>query len=411
MHTGVVTRRNGLATQPVFDGRSKVYGYELDFRYGPQAFFADALQTAVTPEHRIDIRDAVNFDEIAGHRRALVQFPKDLLLRKFPVLFPAEALTISIPADGSENSQLIGACTELKEYGYELALDGFNALHLESPLLLLSDLVCIDTATVDPAEQTELCRLLTDKGIRTLAGNIHAADALHSAREAGYTYCQGDFFRRPMPRDVKDIPANRGRHLRLLNEVNRPELAYDELETLIKQDVAMTYKLLRFINSAWYGLKQPVDSIRHALVLLGPGEVRLWASMIVLRDIGREKPDELFRRCLIRAKMAEELAPVIDMETRASQLFLVGMFSLIEALMDVPMSQVLDSLPLNGDIKLALLARAGDYGLPCEIVAAYESGQWDALSEAAEAIDLDESVLPELFGAAQHWADQALSVI
>jgi len=207
------------------------------------------------------------------------------------------------------------------------------------------------------------------------------------------------------------IVGCRFQHLQLLNQVNKPELAYDELEALIKRDVSMTYRLLRFINSAWYGLKTTVDSIRHALVLLGPAQVRVWASMIVLKDMGEEKPIELFRRCLIRARMAETLAPEIGRKAQASELFLMGMFSLADALTDIPMARVLEPLPLSQNIKLALLGGAGEYGIIHDLVRSYELGKWDDFSRDTAALEIDENMMPGVFCESRKWADEALGAL
>jgi len=269
----------------------------------------------------------------------------------------------------------------------------------------------VDTSSVDEEEQKRICEELARRGIHTLARNVTISEALDRARQIGYTYCQGDFFRRPVPRHGKRVPLDQARHMRLLSQVNKPELEYDELETLIKQDVSMTYKLLRFINSAWYGLKQSVDSIRHALVLLGPAEVRLWATMLMLRNIGKEKPDELFRRSLIRAKLAEGIAPLIGLRKKAPQLFLVGAFSLADALTDLSMRKMLENLPLNDDIKQALLGSSSQFGLVCKAVAAYETGQWGSFSDAAKDLHLDEGAMPSVFRASREWTDEAMTVL
>jgi EAL and modified HD-GYP domain-containing signal transduction protein len=173
----------------------------------------------------------------------------------------------------------------------------------------------------------------------------------------------------------------------------------------------MTYRLLRFINSAWYGLKTAVESIRHALVLLGPEQVRVWASMLVLKDMGEDKPNELFRRCLMRARMAEAFAPRVGLKSRASELFLMGMFSLADALTDIPLARVLFGLPLSKEIKMALLGQGGQFGLVHEMVLAYEMGWWDSFSDAARRASIEERVAPGMFNEAREWADQALRAI
>ncbi len=400
-----------VSAQPIFDERLNVHAYDLEFRDGAWAFFSAAFEAASASEEPVDVCDVVDFDGISGHTRSHVLFPRNLLARHLPVLFPVDMLTVGLSADEAYGRELLAVCKELKDFGYELALDGFALRHMDNPFLDIASIARVDTAAVGEEEQKRICEGLARRGIHALAKNVTAAKALDQVRELGYTYCQGDFFRRPVRRTGNRVPPEQARHMQLLSQVNKPELPYGELEALIKQDVAMTYKLLRFINSAWYGLKQSVDSIRHALVLLGPAEVRLWATMLMLRDIGKEKPDELFRRSLIRAKMAEKMAPLIGLKAKSPQLFLVGTFSLADALTDMPMAKMLESLPLNEDIKQALLGATSKFGQVCKAVASYETGEWASFSSAAKALGLDESAMPGLFRTAREWTDEAMDVL
>jgi EAL and modified HD-GYP domain-containing signal transduction protein len=392
---------------PIFDRLLKVYGYDLAFRSGFEAHFREMVRDQVDG----DLWSALGFDEVVGLTRAHIIFPPDLVAGELPVLFPAETLIVGLSCDPAGDEALILACRHLKEVGYELAMDGFRAKHLASAFLDFGDIVRVDTTAASPEEQQRICRELPDRGIRALAVNVNTPEQFDAARDAGFWYFQGDFFRCPVFQPDRQIPTSKLQYLELLNAVNRLELAYDNLEELIKQDVAMTYRLLRFINSAWYGLRRSVSSIRHALVLLGPAQVRVWASMLVLKDMGSGKPNELFRRCLIRGRMAELVAPSVGMESRASELFLMGMFSLADALTDIPIEKVLEALPLSQDVKLALRGNAGDFGLIYEMVASYELGLWETFSRSAAAIELDEDVVPGIFGAARKWADQALGAI
>ena len=394
------------STQPIFDGLANVYGYDVNFRSGFEAEF-DAATSRFLGEG--DFWRAMGFDAILGMGRGHIMFSRELLIRDVPVLFPPDALVVGVPGRMQGDGELIEACRRLKDVGYELELLDFAPDQRNNPFLDFGDIVRVDAAAVPPDERSALCAELTRRGVRPLASGLATPQQYKEAEEAGFWYFQGEFFRRPVLMPGKELPSQKTHYLALLNEVNKSELAYDELADLIKLDVAMTYRLLRFINSAWYGLKHNVESIRHALVLLGPREVRLWASMLVLRELGEEKSREMFRRCLIRAKMAESIAPLVGMEARGPEMFLMGMFSLAEALTRVPLARVLDGLPLSGDVKTALLGRDGPLGAVCGAVEHYEWGQWDRLSEAVAALNLDEAAMPVLFASAVQWADNALS--
>ena len=232
------------------------------------------------------------------------------------------------------------------------------------------------------------------------------------AREAGCALFEGDFFTKPILNPDREVPASKLTYLQLLNEVHRPELSFEEMEDLIKRDVGLTYKLLRFMNSVWFGLSYEVNSVRHALVLLGPEEVRQWVSLLTVRDMGDDKPRELLLRSLSRAKLAETLAEVMRQRQMAPELFLLGMFSVIDALTDTPMSQVLENLPINDRVKNALVGvPGGTHRQLFEMILAYERADWETFDARAAALRIDPRRVPPAVQEALRWANEALNEV
>jgi EAL and modified HD-GYP domain-containing signal transduction protein len=244
-----------------------------------------------------------------------------------------------------------------------------------------------------------------------MARKVATPQEFDQAAGWGYSYFHGSFFSKPAIQPDKEISASKLVYLQVLNEVNQPELPYDELEDLIKQDVSLTYKLLRFMNSVWFGLRYEVRSIKHALVLLGPTEVRKWASLVVVGRTASDKPRELLLRSLSRARAGELLAPLIGMQAVAPELFLMGMFSVIDALVDMPLIDVLGKLPLNKNIKGALLAAEGPFKIVYDTIVAYEQGEWERFSSCAQTLGLDEGLVPDLFTTSLKWANNAIEAI
>jgi c-di-GMP-related signal transduction protein len=395
-------------TLPIFDRRAKVFAYELSFRFGFGPPFHEALRSR---ESRVDLWRSMGFDEVLGMAKAVIPFPRDLVVEKAPILFPADGLVVSLPGDVAADPELTEACKRLKEFGYRIAMPASRVEHLAGAFLEFGDIARVDVAETTVEQQYALCEALADSEVCVLAEGVDSAEALDTASEAGCRYFMGEFFRRPVFQPNREVAAGKVQHLRLLREVNKTQLAYDELEGLIKQDVSVAYRLLRFINSAWYGLKTTVESIRHALVLLGPAELRKWASMLVLRELGEDKPPELFRRCLIRARMAEALAPMLALEARASELFLMGMFSLVDVLTGIPMAKALEALPLGDDVKLALLDGGGAYGVIHDAVCCFDMGLWDRFSRDVARLPLEEQVVPDVFRESSRWADEAVGAL
>ena len=396
-----------VTRQAIFDKKKEVHGYELLFRAGFESYY----DTLDADKATVDMMAFVNFSELTDGKRGFAKFPRNLLLKEFPATLPSEMVTVGIAEDIEPDDQLLATCRQLKAAGCQLAMENFTLDRRDSPLLELADVVKVDFTTTTIVDRMAVCEELGGSGVEMLARKVATADEFDQAVEWGYSYFHGSFVSKPVIRPDKDISTNKLVHLQVLNEVNQPELPYDKLEDLIKQDVALTYKLLRFMNSVWFGLRYEVKSIKHALVLLGPKEVKKWASLVVVGGTADDKPRELLRCSLTRAKAAEQLAPLIGKKAVASDLFLMGMFSVIDALMDVPMASVLDQLPLSEQIKTALIAGEGPFRPVLDTVVAYEQGEWERFSAQAAALGLDETVVPELFRSALKWANNALEVI
>jgi EAL and modified HD-GYP domain-containing signal transduction protein len=241
--------------------------------------------------------------------------------------------------------------------------------------------------------------------------NVETIAEFNEAISAGYSFFHGEFFSKPQVDPNKEIAANKLTYMQLIREVNSPALSYPEIAALVEQDVSMTYKLLKFMNSAWFGLKFEIRSVRHALVLLGPKEIKRWVSLVAVRNAGDDKPDELLLRSLTRAKAAEQVGALVEMKKEASELFLMGMFSVIDALTDKPMEDVLAELPLKEDIKDALLGGEGTYRNVFDVILSYEQGDWELFSSSAAALQIDEGAVPEIFRTSLKWASHALQEV
>lgn len=392
------------ARRPVFDSGKDVYGYELEFRSGFEPYY-EALRTR---RDAVDLMAFVSFAELTDGKKGFVNFSRDLLLAEFPILFARDSMVAGVPAPLGGDDEIVDRCRDLKNFGYELAIQGFSRDQLDSPLLDLADIVEVDFARTAVEGRAGICRELAGSGVRTLARQIRTSEDAEQALGWGYDYLEGDFFSKPVPHPGRGIPASKLIYLRLLREVSQTELDYDQIAALIGQDVSMTYRLLRFMNSAWFGLRCEVWSVKHALVLLGPEEVRRWAALLAVRNAAEDKPHELLLCSLTRAKLAEHLGTRAGMGQAAGELFLMGMFSLLDALTDIPLPQVLEELPLNENVKEALLGGDGQFGRIRDIVVHYEKGKWDAFSRAVAELKVPEQDVPEMFRKSLTWASQAL---
>ena len=400
-----------VARQPIFDRGKNVYGYELLFRSGFENYYKALDPDRATVDVISNSLFVIGFDQLTDGRRAFINFTRNLLVQGVASLLPKDQVTVEILEDVEPDETVLEVCQGLKQAGFSVAMDDFVSEHEGSPLIQYADIVKVDFMQTDPAERRAICQKLTTRGVAALAEKVETAEEFDEALDSGYSYFQGYFFSKPVVHSGKQIAANKLTYLQILAKVNQPGISYDELEQLIKQDVSVTYKLLRFMNSAWFGFRSEIKSIRHALILLGPKEIKKWFALIALSQMATDKPEELMLRAVARAKIAEAIAPAIGMADRSSELFLMGMFSLIDALMDTTMSEILEKLPLDQEIKRALLGEDCPFRTVYEMIEAYEKADWDRFADLARTLGVDENVVPELFTDSLKWANEAFTIM
>ena len=238
---------------------------------------------------------------------------------------------------------------------------------------------------------------------RFLARGVETSTDFELAAEAGYHYFQGDFFGKEDMISCRNIPSYKLNLMRILKEINKPSVQFDKIEKILQKDVSITYKLLRFVNSAFFGLKTTVQSIRHTLALLGEAEVRKYLSFIVLSSIGTDKPLELIRITIIRARFCEYIASELGFKSDLSNFFLMGMFSMVNAFLDRPMEDILADLPLVSPVKTALLGRPNHFRDVLELVKDYERGDWTHLHQMTRRLKIKEKKIAALYLDAVEW--------
>jgi len=393
-----------MARQPIFDRKRNVFGYELLFRSGLENFFRhDNLDEASS--HVLTTSSMVfDLGTVTGKRKAFVNLTRTVLLSDSVTLLPADTTVVELLESIQADEEVLAVCQRLKSLGYQIALDDFVYTENNSSLLTLADIVKVDFLQSDEATQASLVDRVGPLGIRLLAEKVETQEDFTRAVKMGYDYFQGYFFARPEIISRKDIPAVQLNNLQLLREIHHPNLNIARLEELLKHDVSLSYKLLRYINSAFFGWKVEIRSVRHALVLLGDKEVRKWATLVALANIAVEKPRELMVQAVFRARFLETLAPLLGMKDRAQDLFLMGLFSLIDAIVDRPAAEILSDIPIAADAKMALVEGKGHLKGVLDICLSYEKADWDNLSHVASTLVVSEESLPQLYLDATEWA-------
>lgn len=394
-----------VTRQPIFDHKKEVIAYNLFFDQGLRERYSNVT---VAEERQITLKAADSFllngfKTLSGGKKVFVHFSPDMLISQLPLLFPHQLLGVEILDQPTTWYQMLKAVKKLKTSGYQLLLGDEALSRRDASMLRLADIIGCDFRSHHPKD----CNILEEKekkDIKMLAKGVETPADFETAAELGYQYFQGDFFCKADLIPVRNIPSYKITLLKLLKEINKPTVEFERIEELLKKDISITYKLLRFINSARFGLKTTVESIRHALNLMGEAEVRKWLSLIVLSGTGSDKPKELVTNTIVRAKFCESIAKEMNKEHDMPRYFLMGMFGSVDAFMDRPMAEILSELPLDEGVKDALLGLENHYRDVLDVVMDYERGDWRNFSHSARKLNLDEKIMVTLYLDAVEWA-------
>jgi EAL and modified HD-GYP domain-containing signal transduction protein len=395
-----------IARQPIFDIRKNVYAYELLYRAGERNA-SDVIDGEMATSSVIaSTLMLLGLDAITQNKLAFINFTKQLIQEEIPTIFSNEKLVVEILEDVIPDDGFIEACLELKGKGYRLALDDFVIDYPYQKIIDLVDIIKVDFLLTSPHERQQIIQKYKDRNIVFLAEKVETLEQFEEAVKSGYTYFQGYFFAKPIVVKHSDIKPVLPNYAKILTELSAEEPNYERISEIIEFDVSLSYKLLRLINSAAFYSNSRVTSIKHALVMLGLKEIRKWISIVMLRELGEDKPDELVRVCLLRGKMGEQLAEHFGLKARRTEVFLMGMFSMIDTLMNQNLEEAISSLPLEDDVKSGILGEESVFSDILNLVKAYEKGNWDYLFLQAKKSGVGMNVFPDAYLEAVKWATE-----
>jgi len=393
------------ARQPIFDARQRVFGYELLFRSGFENCFifpdGDVATSRVLDSFMIE-----GLEALWRPQKAFINFTRNALLHGLANLLPSQTLTVEILEEVEPDPPVIEACLELKQQGYQIALDDVTTLEKRKPFLELADIVKVDFALTNERQQREIAHRLRVRGVKLLAEKVETSDQFEKAASWGYHYFQGFFFCQPQIISAREIPAFKAAYLQLLHAVHRPELNFGEIERILRRELSLSYRLLRYLNSPLFGLRGEVRSLRHALSLLGEQHVKRWAALLSTMLLASDKPPELLITSLMRACFCELLAGPLAGKTERADFFLLGLFSLIDAILGRPMKDILEGIPLAGEIKVSLLGGHNLHREVYECVLAVERADWNALTQRAGKLGLQDQFVASCYVQSVEWANE-----
>lgn len=362
-----------LARQPIFDRRMKVYGYELLYRRSMNNFYEGTNPNQSTAELINNAYLVMKLKEIASGKRAFINFSEDLLINEIPLLLPKEQIVVEILENINPTPGVLSACSYLKEMGYIIALDDFVFQEQYLPLLEVADIVKVEFSAVEVFIQKMFITKYRNR-VRFLAEKVETREEYDLAHSLGYDYFQGYFFSKPIIIKGKETLRFNENLLRIAKEITDESFDYQKVAMIIERDVGLSYNLLKLANSAFYGSKYKIYSIKQALARLGIREIRKWVYLLMLRDVKNEEMTELINNSMIRAKFMELVAKDLGLKNRHLEFFLLGLFSSLDIILNKPMIEVVEDLALVEDVKKALLGEPNDLRKVLEQTLLFEKG-------------------------------------
>jgi EAL and modified HD-GYP domain-containing signal transduction protein len=394
-----------LGRQPIFDRALAVIGYELLYRPHDAARAGDFDGDQATSQVLLNSFVEIGLPKLVGERSAFINLTRNFLVNHDLLPPASDRIVLEVLETIEVDDELVAAIRSLRDKQYTIALDDFAYNDALRPLVELADIVKIDLRALDEATLREHVAILRDYPVKLLAEKVETPQELDRCRELGFDYFQGYFLCCPRNIKGKRLPANRVNTLRLVAKLQHPRSNIDELEEIIAQDVTLSYKLLRYLNSAAFFGRKEITSIRHAIVYLGNRAIKNWGTLIALADID-DKPVELITTSLVRGRMCELLAKATGKADTASA-FTVGMFSVLDAMMDAPLPELVAELPLSESISEALLHHQGEFGNLLQSAVAYDRGDWEHIV----CPELQETDIAGIYVQAVEWAGDMMATL
>jgi len=395
-----------VARQPILDRSQNVFGYELLFRNGVEDYFNADPELAARSTLDSSLLYGINM--LCDKRRAFVNCTCEVLFKDLITLLPPHQTVAEILETVEPEDRVIAACKRLKAAGYLIALDDFAPNDPRLPLVEFADIIKVDIRATRPEERAGMMRRFGSPACKMLAEKLETPHEYRQARDMGFVYFQGYFFCRPEIVIGREVPASRLHYIRLLEMVSRREMDMRELEKMLKQEASICYRLLRYLNSPLFGFPLEIKSIRHAIAVLGEREMRRWIRLVVTVGAAEQRCSELVLMGLARARFCELLSNQLQSNT---DLFLLGLLSIMDAILEVSMEVLLEQLPVERETTMALLGQNSSLRPLYQLMLAQESGEWSQSSALAKQLKLLDEEVASTWWQALRWAQEATSSV
>lgn len=399
------------ARQPVFNSRKQVIAYELLFREDENNRFPSHIpEDQATSKLILNSFFDTKIEKITNGKPALVNFPTNILKEKFAELLPTKEVIIEILENVEPNNELYETMRRMFHKGYRFALDDFEYNEKWDRFLPFVKLIKFDIIKTPLSTLPDLILKFKKRKIKVLAEKVETYDEFKQAKEMGFDYFQGYFFAKPEMVVDSSIPPTQVLLMNLYRECVKEEIDFSKVCKYVESDVAIAYKLLRYVNnSGIFKKKKEITAIKDAVIYIGEDLMRRFVFLIVTAELSINKPVELMKKALERARFCELLAkksPFSEFRDYSEKTFLIGLFSVLDAILDRNMNNIVDDLPLEEEIKKALVDKIGIYSAFIKIAISYENSDWKTVSLLIEQLGFEEKDVTEIYYEVIEWTDQ-----
>jgi EAL and modified HD-GYP domain-containing signal transduction protein len=399
-----------IARQPIFNRALKIYGYELLFRANAQVnSFSNASSTSATAVVLGGLFEQ-GIEKVVGSAKAFVNFDYEFIMYDMIELINPDTLVIEVLETAKGDSFLLNRIDELRGKGYKIALDDFGENYLNCPAALKADIIKYD---IIKTPLDTICKEVNDailQGKVLLAEKIETEEEYQKARAMGFTLFQGYFFSRPniVVKDSNTKKSSKVIYSRILSELKNENFSYDRITDIIESDVKLSYRMIYAMSHKNKGSKY--DSIKKALVRMGAREIERWISILMLQNMLGDKPDEVLRMSLVRAKFCEYVAERSMLRRRKDEASMMGLFSMLDVILNCSMAEALEELAISEDVARVLVNGEGTFKPLFLLMKSYEGCNWDEVVKYADEMSIDSESLTYWYLSSIEWASEMMDV-
>ncbi|AEF05377.1 EAL and HDOD domain-containing protein [Alteromonas naphthalenivorans] len=398
-----------IARQPILDKTKDVFAYELLFRDGKAGAYPEH-----SPEKSQYISEhfhPLGLDDISGEKTSFINFSSETIISRFPTTLNPESVVVELADNPFAQTGLLEACQHIKRLGFRIAIDDPMMLSAKHEILPLVDIVKVDLSQIRFENIEKNIPRYLDANVELIAEQVDTQDQFATSMDLGFDFFQGYFFAQPEARILRQLPASKMNIVDLIGECSNDNFDIDKVSQIVERDAALSYLLLKFINNPLINKRHKITSLKHALNYMGEVEVKKFIALLSLTNLGDDKPLEIIHMSLVRAKFFDLLSAKRGLKANPPIGFLVGLFSLLDALLDQSIDDVLKQLPLSEEINDAILGKTAEFNSYMGLVRAFEGALWMNVIKQAKVLDIDQKQLHILYNQAIVWGNGVRSAI